>query len=140
MTLYSITQQKYKHQLQHSFYQSPIKKRIAMLNKNKHNSSLWKLFIISPLLVIFFLLFQIETKAQIKEADPSLTVDNTSNFEKELAGIENAENFITNGKKIAKKRLAETYIPVDDFKYDGASKTLSVTTRSEFSKPYYSDN
>jgi len=69
MTLYSITQQQYKHQLQHSFNQSPIKKRIAMLNKNKHNSSFWKLFIVSPLLVTFFLLFQIETKAQIKEAE-----------------------------------------------------------------------
>ena len=67
MTLYSITQQQYKHQLQHSFYQSPIKKRIAMLNQNKEQS-FWKLFIVSPLLVIFFLLFQIETKAQIKEA------------------------------------------------------------------------
>jgi hypothetical protein len=65
MTLYSITQQQYKSQLQQSFHQSPIKKRIAMLNQNK-KQSFWKLFIVSPVLVVFFVLFKVEKKAEIK--------------------------------------------------------------------------
>jgi len=138
MTLYSITQQQYKSQLQQSFHQSPIKKRIAMLNQNK-KQSFWKLFIVSPVLVVFFLLFQVETKAQIKEANTKLNTE-TSNFQKEIEGIKNAEIFIINGKTIDKEELVEKYIPVEDFQYDDTSKTLSVTTRTEFSKPYYSDN
>jgi beta-lactamase regulating signal transducer with metallopeptidase domain len=138
MTLYSITQQQYKSQLQQSFHQSPIKKRIAMLNQNK-KQSFWKLFIVSPVLVVFFLLFQVETKAQIKEANTKLNTE-TSNFQKEIEGIKNAEIFIINGKTIDKEELVEKYIPVEDFQYDDTSKTLSVTTRTEFSRPYYSDN
>jgi len=138
MTLYSITQQQYKSQLQQSFHQSPIKKRIAMLNQNK-KQSFWKLFIVSPVLVVFFLLFQVETKAQIKEANTKLNTE-TSNFQKEIEGIKNAEIFIINGKTIDKEELVEKYIPVEDFQYDDTSKTLSVTTRTEFSKTYYSDN
>lgn len=65
MALYQITKQQVEHQLRHSFHQSPIKKRIIMLNKIENETkNFWKLFIISPLLFGFFLLFQIETKAQ----------------------------------------------------------------------------
>ncbi|MBZ9628796.1 M48 family metalloprotease [Psychroflexus sp. CAK1W] len=231
MTLYSITQQQFRSQLQHSFHQSPIKKRIAMLNKNKHNQSFWKLFIVSPLLVVFFLLFQVETKAQIKnpittteskvnrieitydenttkeELDSdidflkkefdidmrysnasfgasgqlkSLTLEVNSNdsfkgsvtspdvaelpvyfyrdytedaetpfgvgirTESETPSktdyntIKDAENFIINGKQIDKEELVKTYIPVETYSYDKSSKTLNITTKSEFSKPYFS--
>ncbi|MBZ9652890.1 M56 family metallopeptidase [Psychroflexus montanilacus] len=231
LILYSITQQQFKSQLQHSFHQSPIKKRIAMLNKNKHNRSFWKLFIVSPMLVVFFLLFQVETKAQIKEAvtttvakvnrieitfDENTTkedLDSTVEFLKEdfnidmsysnlefdtngqlksialevdsndgfngsvtspdvarlpvyfyrdyTEGVESpfgvgikpesdttskpdyntikdAENFIINGNQIDKEELAKTYIPVETYSYDKKSKTLSITTRPEFSNPYFS--
>ena len=49
------------------FYQSLIKKRIVMLNKNqskKRNS--WKYFVVIPSLVAFVLLFQVKTIAQEK--------------------------------------------------------------------------
>jgi hypothetical protein len=232
LILYSITQQQFRSQLQHSFHQSPIKKRIAMLNKNKHNRSFWKLFIVSPLLVAFFLLFQVETIAQIKEEpvttsetkvnrieityDENTTkeelesdiaflkeefdIDMTySNLEFQQNGqlksialevnsndgfkgsvsspdvakqpvyfyrdytegvetpfgvgirtepdtiskpdyntIKDAENLIINGNQIDKEELAKTYIPVETYSYDNKSKTLSITTRPEFSKPYFS--
>ena len=232
MTLYKITEQHFKSQLQHSFHQSPIKKRIAMLNKNNQTQSLWKLFIVSPLLVVFFLLFQVETKAQIKESvttsdakitkveviydanttleeiesdvsflkedfdidmtfsevrfgakgellSISLAVETNDGFSgsvsssdvasrpvyffrdfskdaeipfgvgtksksemdsaKNYETIKNAENFIINGKKIDKEELVGNYIPVEEYQYDNKSKTLSITTKSEFSQPYFSD-
>ena len=50
------------------FYQSLIKKRIIMLNKNQsHKRNSWKYATIFPVLVGFTLLFQIETIAQEKE-------------------------------------------------------------------------
>jgi uncharacterized protein (UPF0335 family) len=230
MTLYKITEQNFKSQLQHSFHQSPIKKRIAMLNKNNQTQSLWKLFIVSPLLVVFFLLFQVETKAQIKESvttsdakiakveviydanttldeiesdvsflkedfdidmtfskvrfgakgellSISLAVETNDGFSGSVSSsdvasrpvyffrdfskdaevpfgvgtksksemdsamnyetIKNAENFIINGKKIDKEELVGNYIPVESSSYDDKSKTLSITTKFEFSKPYF---
>lgn len=232
MTLYKITQQHFKSQLQHSFHQSPIKKRIAMLNKNNQPQSVWKLLIVSPLLVVFFLLFQVETKAQIKESvstseskitrieityDANTTIDviesdvsflkedldidmtfseaefgvngklisislsvetnegfsgSVSSFDvasrpvyffRDFSGgaevpfgvgtrsktemdsemnyetVKNAENFIINGKKIDKEELVGNYIPVETSSYNDKSKTLTVTTKSEFSQPYFSD-
>jgi len=232
LILYSITQQQFRSQLQHSFHQSPIKKRIAMLNKNKHNRSFWKLFIVSPLLVAFFLLFQVETIAQIKEEPVTtsetkvnriemtfdenttkkdlessvdflkedlnidmkcsnlkfdknnklkslaLEVDSNDGFKGSVSSpdvakqpvyfyrdytegvetpfgvgirtepdtiskpdyntIKDAENLIINGNQIDKEELAKTYIPVETYSYDNKSKTLSITTRPEFSKPYFS--
>jgi beta-lactamase regulating signal transducer with metallopeptidase domain len=50
------------------FYQSLIKKRIVMLNKNQSNKrNLWKYSLILPVLSTFMLLFQVETVAQVKE-------------------------------------------------------------------------
>ena len=230
MTLYKITQQQFRSQLQHSFHQSPIKKRIAMLNKNNQTQSLWKLFIVSPLLVVFFLLFQVETKAQVKESvttsdtkitkieisydenatieelesdasflkedldidmifseakfgangkllSISLAVETNDGFSGSVSSsdvasrpvyffrdfsedaevpfglgtrsktemdskmnyetIKNAENFIINGKKIDKEELVGNYIPVESSSYDDKSNTLSITTKSEFSQPYF---
>lgn len=51
------------------FYQSLIKKRIVMLNKNqsKRRNS-WKYATVFPLITIFMLQFQVETVAQVKES------------------------------------------------------------------------
>jgi uncharacterized protein (UPF0335 family) len=201
-----------------------------MLNKNNQTQSLWKLFIVSPLLVIFFLLFQVETKAQIKESvttsdakitkieisydenatteeletdvsflkedldidmifseakfgangkliSISLAVETNDGFSGSVSSsdvasrpvyffrdfsedaevpfgvgtrsknemdsemnyetIKNAENFIINGKKIDKEELVGNYIPVESSSYDDKSNTLSITTKSEFSQPYF---
>ncbi|SHJ28502.1 M56 family metallopeptidase [Flavobacterium haoranii] len=51
------------------FYQSLIKKRIVMLNTNPSNKrKQWKYSIMIPLLLVFFLSFQVKTIAQIKTA------------------------------------------------------------------------
>ena len=51
------------------FYQSLIKKRIVMLNTNPSNKrNVWKYSVILPMLVAFFLLYQVKTVAQVKES------------------------------------------------------------------------
>ena len=67
-TLLKITTHESCVAITNHFYQSLIKKRIVMLNKNqskKRNS--WKYYAILPALVAFVLLFQIKTVAQEKK-------------------------------------------------------------------------
>lgn len=104
---------------------------------NDYFHSFWKTFIVSPLLMVSFLFFQIqEAKAQVNDSEATTEA---SNFEKQLEGIDNAENIIINGKKIDKKELVENYILVEDFQYDETSKTLTISTPKDFPKLYYSD-
>jgi len=53
--------------LTNHFYQSFIKKRILMLNKNSNqNSSLWKISLVFPAILAFMLTFNVKTEAQTK--------------------------------------------------------------------------
>jgi hypothetical protein len=55
------------------FYQSLIKKRIVMLNKNQSNKkSIWKYTLILPVIIAFVFLFQIKVVAQEKEVNRSI--------------------------------------------------------------------
>lgn len=52
------------------FYQSLIKKRIVMLNTNpSQKKNIWKYSLVLPFLIGFIFLFQIETKAQVREIE-----------------------------------------------------------------------
>ena len=67
-TLLKVVTHNYELSITNQFYQSLIKKRIIMLNKNQSRKmNVWKYATILPLLVGFMLLFQIETVAQVKE-------------------------------------------------------------------------
>jgi hypothetical protein len=67
-TLLKITTHENCVAITNHFYQSLIKKRIVMLNKNQSNKrNSWKYAVILPFLIAFTLLFQIETVAQTKE-------------------------------------------------------------------------
>jgi len=67
-TLLKITTHESCVAITNHFYQSLIKKRIVMLNKNQSKKRNYiKYFAVIPALVIFVLLFQIETIAQEKE-------------------------------------------------------------------------
>lgn len=81
-TLYKVVKQHYNpHDLKHAFSQSSIKKRIIMLQKTNTSSfkNYVKLSLITPLLIAFVFLFQIETLAQIKnettETKTSIQID-----------------------------------------------------------------
>jgi hypothetical protein len=107
-TLLKITTHENCVAITNHFYQSLIKKRIVMLNKNQsHHRNSWKYALILPALVAFMFLFQIKTIAQekidgIKEIESIkgdlTTVDiyqiNKNTTDKELE--ENAFNINTN--------------------------------------------
>jgi hypothetical protein len=81
LTLLKITTHENCVVLTNHFYQSLIKKRIVMLNKNqskKWNS--WKYVLILPALVAFVFLFQMEIIAKEKNQNPK-TEQSTSNDE-----------------------------------------------------------
>ena len=107
-----------------------------MINPNTQFQFYWKTFIFSPLLILSFLFSQLEAKAQVKESD--ITTE-ASNFENKLKGIDDAEHFIINGKKLDKKQLVQKYILVQKFQYDEKLKTLTISTPKEFPELYYSD-
>ena len=67
-TLLKITTHESCVAITNHFYQSLIKKRIVMLNKNQSKKwNYWKFYAIIPALVAFVLIFQIETVAQEKK-------------------------------------------------------------------------
>lgn len=107
-----------------------------MFNLNYHQLSFSKTFIFSPLLLASFLFSQFEIKAQVNESE---TTTEISKFEKELEGIDDAEHFIINEKKVDKKELIENFILVEEFHYDEKTKTLTISTPKDFPQLYYSD-
>jgi hypothetical protein len=83
ITLLKITAHENCVALSNHFYQSLIKKRIVMLNKNQSNkSNSWKYLSILPALVVFVLFFQIKVVAQEKvEMQKSTNINATSDKE-----------------------------------------------------------
>ncbi|HEU0126535.1 MAG TPA: M56 family metallopeptidase, partial [Flavobacterium sp.] len=78
-TLLKITTHENCVAITNHFYQSLIKKRIVMLNKNqskKRNS--WKYYVVIPALAAFVLLFQVEVIAKER---PQIIKENDSNIE-----------------------------------------------------------
>ncbi|MBG6110051.1 hypothetical protein H4V97_000282 [Flavobacterium sp. CG_23.5] len=131
ITLLKITTQENCIPITNHFYQSLIKKRIVMLNKNRSNKrNSWKYALVLPALVAFMCLFQVEVVAQEKviaetsklKATSPITSTNTNNQEtdsikknkipaanatkKEFIDL-NTEIYI-DGKKVTKKELDST--------------------------------
>ncbi|MBF4472573.1 M56 family metallopeptidase [Flavobacterium sp. HJJ] len=71
LTLLKITAHENGVVLTNHFYQSLIKKRIVMLNKNQSKkSNSWKYVLILPALIAFVFLFQMEVIAKEKNVNP----------------------------------------------------------------------
>ncbi|KQO21327.1 peptidase M56 [Flavobacterium sp. Leaf82] len=67
-TLLKITTHENCVAITNHFYQSLIKKRIIMLNKNQSKKrNLWKFYVVIPVLAAFVFLFQIKTEAKEKQ-------------------------------------------------------------------------
>ncbi|SDX40699.1 M56 family metallopeptidase [Flavobacterium degerlachei] len=101
ITLLKITTHENCVALSNHFYQSLIKKRIVMLNKNqskKRNS--WKYLSILPALIAFILLFQIEVIAQEKVNKTMTTVKESSDKELTTELSENRGDTIKKTKTI----------------------------------------
>ncbi|AWK06102.1 peptidase M56 [Flavobacterium crocinum] len=87
-TLLKITTHETCVAITNHFYQSLIKKRIVMLNKNQSNKrNYWKYCAVVPALGAFILLFQIKTIAQEKKDNLALVQKDTVKDVKEVIKI-----------------------------------------------------
>jgi hypothetical protein len=141
-TLLKITTHETCVAITNHFYQSLIKKRIVMLNKNQSNKrNYWKYSAVIPALGAFVLLFQIKTIAQekkqeevaiikkdtVKDADETIKITkNTTDKElKELPGkLKTAHNLdieISDVKRNTKEELTAIQIKV---KSDSGKKQI----------------
>ena len=84
LTLLKITTQETCVAITNHFYQSLIKKRIVMLNKNQSNKrNSWKYLFVLPVLGAFVFFFQVKVIAQEKAAEPT-AVENSKSVEKSI--------------------------------------------------------
>ncbi|OMQ09168.1 M56 family metallopeptidase [[Flexibacter] sp. ATCC 35103] len=142
-TLLKITTHESCVAITNHFYQSLIKKRIVMLNKNQSKKrNYWKYYAVIPALVAFVLLFQIETIAQEKERKENQeAVEKTDQIyvlkfqknttDKELKEIaeklkreHNIDMEVSNVKRNSKNEL--TAIKVDIQKGTGEAQTIQI--------------
>ena len=123
ITLLKITTQENCVAITNHFYQSLIKKRIVMLNKNQSKkSNSWKYLPILPALLAFVLLFQIEVVAQEKVKEMITTVKENSENELKTELHQGTADTIKKTKKITVHTTKEgdndkiTTIYIDDKK------------------------
>lgn len=107
ITLLKVTTHDHCVAISNHFYQSLIKKRIIMLNKNqsKRRNS-WKYALIIPALIGFIILFQIKTIAQEKE--PTTSWNKKVNQENEIQFVIN-KNSSEEELKNESKKLKEQH-------------------------------
>lgn len=131
------------------FYQSLIKKRIVMLNKNQsHKRNSLKYALVLPALIAFIVFFQIQTIAQEKEAKNStsiieiheggeITFDATES-DKSLSTLKNAfkeEKITTEISKIKRNSIGEiTGICIKMKCEDGRKKELKINQSTPIDK------
>ncbi|MDW8848855.1 M56 family metallopeptidase [Flavobacterium sp. MMLR14_040] len=142
-TLLKITTHESCVAITNHFYQSLIKKRIVMLNKNQSKKwNYWKYYTIIPALVAFVFLFQIKVIAQEKESkektevaektDPvdvykinkHTTDQDLKEMAEELKENYNADVVISNVKRNSKEEL--TSIRIDIKKENEETQTLQI--------------
>ncbi|MFY7739788.1 MAG: M56 family metallopeptidase [Flavobacterium sp.] len=83
------------------FYQSLIKKRIVMLNKNQSNKkSIWKYSLILPVIIAFVFLFQIKVVAQVREDTASKISETKVSLIKIEINKDNTDDDLKNYQKL----------------------------------------
>lgn len=132
-----------------NFYQSLIKKRIVMLNKNQSNKrNSWKYALIIPALLGFVLLFQIKTVAQeralqetkSKQGEISLVIDKNSSedeLKKEAKRLKDEHGVTLKCSKIKRNANGEiTGIKVE-YKDKNGNKGVSQVNGKEPISPIH---
>ncbi len=124
-TLLKITTHENCVAITNHFYQSLIKKRIVMLNKNqskKWNS--WKYVVIAPALVAFVLLFQIEVIAQEKKQVTQETTLNSVTTELEINSTSTKEEL--NAEKDFFKEEFGIQVTFTDLEYNDNNEITQI--------------
>jgi hypothetical protein len=142
-TLLKITTHENCVAITNHFYQSLIKKRIVMLNKNQSKKrNYWKYTAIIPALGAFILLFQMETIAQEKKQSQKEIVEkqtksqdvykiNSSTTDQELSAIvkslktnHNVDAVISEVKRNSKNELINILVEIQ--KGSGEAQTIQI--------------
>jgi hypothetical protein len=104
LTLLKITTQENCVAITNHFYQSLIKKRIVMLNKNQSNKkNSWKYAVVLPLLGAFLLLFQVKVVAQEKVITKK--EKETKSEPIDLIALSKGKEIYINGEKSSQEEL-----------------------------------
>ncbi|WET02647.1 M56 family metallopeptidase [Flavobacterium sp. YJ01] len=120
------------------FYQSLIKKRIVMLNKNQSNKrNYWKYYAVIPALGAFVLLFQIKTIAQEKKENLAVVQKDTIKEEQEIIKI--TKNTTDQELKDLTSKLKTNHnldVEVSDVKRNSDKEltAIQIQTKSESGK------
>ena len=118
MTLLKITTQENCVAITNHFYQSLIKKRIVMLNKNQSNKrNYWKYAMVLPLLGAFMLIFQLKVVAQERKTTEQEITNEETPF------------FIVIDKSTSEKDFKE-YSTIVKSNYDGNLKFSKIKRNS----------
>ena len=136
LTLLKITTQENCVAITNHFYQSLIKKRIVMLNKNQsHKRNSWKYAAVLPILGAFLFLFQVKVVAQekttSKQETKSNNIDITTIKKDSITYPEGTEIYI-NGEKSSDEELAKLdpkEIENVDVIKNSNKKTVHITTK-----------
>lgn len=117
-TLLKITTHENCVAITNHFYQSLIKKRIVMLNKNQSNKrNYWKYALVLPLLGVFVIFFQMKVVAQEKESKKQEIINKEIPF------------FIVIDKNTSEKDIKE-YSTIVKSNYDGNLKFSKIKRNS----------
>ncbi|TRX21681.1 M56 family metallopeptidase [Flavobacterium franklandianum] len=115
LTLLKITTQENCVAITNHFYQSLIKKRIVMLNKNQSNKrNSWKYALILPILGAFVFFFQVKVVAQEKEPELT-TIDHVKSIENAVDVYKINKNTTDAELKEKTKALKENYAIIATF-------------------------
>ncbi len=115
LTLLKITTQENCVAITNHFYQSLIKKRIVMLNKNQSNKrNSWKYLFVLPVLGAFVFFFQVKVVAQEKEQDAA-TVEQSKSIENSADVYKINKNTTDAELKEKTKALKENYAIIATF-------------------------
>nr|WP_315250289.1 M56 family metallopeptidase [uncultured Flavobacterium sp.] len=146
LTLLKITTHQNCVVLTNHFYQSLIKKRIVMLNKNQSKKwNLWKYAVVFPLLGAFLFFFQVKVVAQEK-ANPKQENETKSDsvdlakfkIEKDLSPLSKGKKIIINGNVSSQEdldKLDPNEIENIDVIKNTDNPTILVTTKHNTGKP-----
>ena len=136
-TLFKVVEQRYNHQLQQAFNQNSIKKRIIMLQKSnfKPSKNYFKLVLITPFLVAYLLLFQIETIAQVQSNQVKETTAQITKIELTYGAKTSFENLRKDIEFLKEEFDVDMSYRNDTRTKDGFIKgiTLDINTNTGFS-------
>lgn len=139
LTLVKASSSLYPPAITNPFYQSFIKKRIIMLNKNHSNrKNLWKLSLILPLLAVFLWSFNVEEVVHYRDLgespNPTVSKPLTSSIETPISEVKNPveinlERQSEKPEKQAALTLTKNSQPVQEKVLDIAETPTKQTTR-----------